>query len=293
MRVLLTGGSGQVGKALIGSKPAGYEIIAPDSRTLDVADAASIERTIASSKPAVVINAAAYTRVDLAESETAAAHAINADGAGNLGRACRSNQIPLVHLSTDYVFDGTNASSYVESDSPNPLNVYGKSKLAGERQIAESGASHLILRVSWVFSAGGSNFVKTMLGLADRDSLRVVDDQRGTPCAACDIAQAIWRSVPHLNQRGSRLLMHFASSPPTTWFGFANAIFDTAMELGVLRRRPRVDPIPSADYPTVARRPSNSVLDSTTLQEFLGCRSPDWRTSLRDVLRELGANRTS
>jgi dTDP-4-dehydrorhamnose reductase len=196
-----------------------------------------------------------------------------------------------VHLSTDYVFDGKKNSPYVEADRPNPVNAYGMSKLAAERQVMDCGAPYLILRVSWVFSAVGTNFVKTMLSLADRESVRVVNDQHGTPCAAPDVAKAIWRSLPHLTERGSRHLMHFASSPPTTWFGFANAIFDAAIELGVVQRRPRVDAIPSADYPTVARRPSNSLLDSTALQRFMGWQPPEWRVSLRGVLRELAAKR--
>ena len=287
-RVLITGGSGQVGTALIASVPPGYEILAPESRRLDISDARSVVRAFEEVRPDVVINAAAHTAVDKAESERDRAFSINADGAGNVARACRASQTPLIHLSTDYVFDGTKTSAYVEEDRPNPVNVYGASKLAGELQIQEAGIPHLIIRVSWVFSATRTNFVKTMLGLSGRDSLRVVDDQRGTPCSAADIAKVVWLCTNRRDTTVTGTLMHFASAPVTTWFGFANEIFETALALGAVSHVPRVEPIPAAEYPTAARRPANSILDSSKLQRHVASQPPDWPLSLRAVIRELG-----
>jgi len=286
-RVLITGGGGQVGNALIASAPPESQIYAPDSSSCDISNPESVQDTFSSFEPELVINAAAYTAVDRAETDRRAAFEVNAEGAGNLARACRVDQTPLIHLSTDYVFDGTGKSAYNEDETTNPLNVYGASKLAGELQIIEAGTPYLILRVSWVFSATRSNFVKTMLGLAGRDTLRVVDDQRGTPCSADDIAEALWLSAERLEMKSARLLLHFSSTPSTTWFGFAKTIFETAASLGIVGRIPHLEPISSDGYPAAARRPANSLLDSSRLQRVVGFQPPDWRDSLRDVLREL------
>jgi dTDP-4-dehydrorhamnose reductase len=287
LRVLIVGASGQVGSALISAAPREYEITAPNSKDLDIVDSVSVGRAFARYRPELVINAAAHTGVDKAETERELAYAINADGAGNLARACRRDQVRLMHLSTDYVFDGRSSNAYREDDPPNPLNVYGASKLAGERQIIAEGPPFFILRVSWVFSSVGTNFVRTMLRLASRDVLGVVDDQHGTPCAASDIARVLWLAAARQAQMDAGLLMHFASTPPTTWFGFANAIFATALKLGVLRHLPRVDPISTDQYPTPAQRPANSLLNAEALQRFLGIEPPDWRDALESVLRDL------
>ena len=287
-RVLIAGGSGQIGSALISSAPPEYEIYAPNSSRLDIRDAESVANTFARFQPELVINAAAYTAVDKAETERELAFAINADGAGHLARACHVDQMPLLHLSTDYVFDGASAAAYREDDEPNPQNVYGESKLGGERQITGAGIPHLILRVSWVFSSVGTNFVKTMLRLATQDVVRVVDDQFGTPCAADDIAEAMWRCAARRDVCETGRLLHYSSQPPTTWFDFASAIFEDAANLGMLARVPRVEPISTDQYPTSARRPANSILDSSRFQESLGVQPPDWRAALRRVLLALG-----
>lgn len=285
--MLIAGGSGQIGRALLSSAPPDCEVSAPDSRGLDIRDAASVSRIFAQFRPDLVINCAAYTAVDKAEVEREIAFATNADGAGNLARACSAIRVPLMHLSTDYVFDGTKIGAYTEDDSPNPLSVYGASKLAGERQIEDAQGRHLIIRVSWVFSSVGSNFVRTMLKLASNDALRVVNDQRGTPCAADDIAQALWICGNRLETTDTRSVLHFCSTPPVTWFDFATAIFDVAYELGVIARIPRIEPITTREYPTAARRPANSWLDASRLEEFVAFQRPDWRASLRGVLTKI------
>jgi len=225
--------------------------------------------------------------VDKAESEKERAFAINAVGAGNLAQCCRVHRTRLIHLSTDYVFDGAKSSPYTEDDATGPVNAYGASKLEGERLIAEADPVYLILRVSWVFSSIGSNFVKTMLRFADRETLRVVDDQYGTPCAAADIAAAIWLSAGNLPTTRGGLLLHFSSHPPVTWFGFAKMIFETARSLGMVAKLPRLEAIAAKDYPAAARRPSNSLMDSSRLQRLIGLDPPDWRKSLRKVLEEI------
>ena len=290
-RVLVIGASGQVGREVVLAAPKDYEVVAPASRELDIRDAKSVETAFARIQPSLVINTAAYTAVDKAESEPESAFAANADGAGNVARACSARATPLIHLSTDYVFDGTKRSAYSEDDSTNPLNVYGESKLAGERQIRDARTPGLILRVSWVFGAVGSNFVKTMLRLASNDVVTVVDDQFGTPCAAADIAKAVWRYAARPEIGQVERLLHYSSQPTTTWFRFANAIFETAATLGILSHVPRLDPITTDQYPTSARRPSNSILDSSKLQELIGGEAPDWRASLHRVLLALGDSR--
>lgn len=291
-RVLITGGSGQVGTALLASAPAEYQIFAPGSDDLDISDADSVQRAFDHFRPGLVINAAAHTAVDKAEAERERAFAINAEGAGNVARACRAEKIGLIHLSTDYVFDGAKTSAYAETDLPNPLSVYGASKLAGERQIEATLVPHLIVRVSWVFSASGSNFVRTMLRLgAANDVLRVVADQRGTPCAAADIARVLWRCSSQSETIVTGRLAHFSSRPATTWFDFAREIFEAAQEFGIIERAPHVEPISTDGYPTAAHRPANSLLDSAALQRLVQLEVPDWRVSLRDVIREIAAAR--
>lgn len=285
--VLVIGASGQVGRELVLSAPSNYELVAPASREFDIRDAQSVAKVFDRIRPDLVINAAAYTAVDKAESERESAFATNADGAGNVARACSPHATPLIHLSTDYVFDGRRTSAYREDDPTNPINVYGESKLAGERQIRDARIPGLILRVSWVYGVAGSNFVKTMLRLASQNVVRVVDDQFGTPCAAADIAEAVWRYAARADLREGGRLLHYSSQPPTTWFGFAKAIFETAAALQLVGHVPQVDPISTDQYPTSATRPSNSILDSSQFQRLIGVEAPDWRDSLRRVLLAL------
>ena len=286
-RILLTGGSGQVGTAVQALAPADVSVHAPPSAQLDVSDGPSVAAAFAEFRPHAVINAAAYTRVDQAEDEPDAAYAANAEGARHIAAACAANDCPLLHLSTDYVFDGAKPGPYVESDPTVPINAYGRSKLAGERAVAEVLDTHVILRVSWVFSATGVNFVKTMLNLAGRDELRVVNDQRGAPTAARSIAAALWRILERMAATPRFGLYHFTSAPPTTWHGFATAIFAGLAEQEGRDAMPELIPIPTAEYPTPAARPANSLLDGTRLQQHYGIGPADWRGELGKVLAAL------
>ncbi|HWY60326.1 MAG TPA: dTDP-4-dehydrorhamnose reductase [Rhizomicrobium sp.] len=246
------------------------------------------EAVLAAPELDVVVNAAAYTAVDRAESEPALAQAINGDAVGRLAEACAYRGVPLIHVSTDYVYDGAKASPYVESDVANPLNVYGRTKLAGEDLIRSCLPAHVILRTSWVFSAHGSNFVKTMLRLgAERDELRIVDDQKGAPTSAADLARAIMTIAPILTALGdnSRFgTFHFANLGETSWRQFAEEIFRQAPWAGI---RARVVPIATADYPTPARRPANSRLNTTKIRDIFRVAPPPWQQSLAPVLADL------
>lgn len=281
--VLLTGGSGQVGSALRRSVPGGIDLRAPTSAELDITDADAVRATVEEIRPQVVINAAAYTNVDRAEDDEASAFAVNASGPAALASACAAADATLVHLSTDYVFNGQKGSPYREADRPDPANVYGASKLEGERAIAERLERHIIVRVSWVFSEIGSNFVKTMLQLADRGELGVVADQRGTPCPATSIARCIWNIVERLDEFAGTY--HFRTRPEVSWHEFACRIFAEYGALHPAESLPDVLPITSAEYPTRAVRPENSVLDGTRLEKALGVAPPDWRVALKNVVQ--------
>ena len=287
MKVLVTGGSGQVGSALSGSGTPGVEVHAPSSRHLDIRRRARVRSVVESLAPDLVVNAAAYTRVEQAEDESERAMAVNATGAGNVAQACADSGCPLIHLSTDYVFDGRLKRPYREDDATAPLNVYGRSKLDGEQAVRAALDKHLILRVSWVFSATGSNFVKTMLGLSDRDEVRVVADQRGTPCGASGIAAAVWQIAGRLAEAPAFGTYHFATAPPTTWHEFAESIFAYWREAEPARRTPDVVAIPTSAWPTRAERPMNSVLNAGKLADDYGISPPDWRDELRSVVYQL------
>ena len=286
-KILITGGSGQVGGALRAAAPPWAELAAPPSQELDIRNPASVRQAFAKWRPDFLVNAAAYTRVDRAEEEPELAFALNAAAPGHLAAACAAAKCPMLHLSTDYVFDGAKASPYMETDAPAPINAYGQSKLQGEREVAKALDAHLILRVSWVFSASGANFVKTMLGLAAREELRLVCDQRGTPTSAQSIALAVWRILERLAKRPSYGLYHFASQPETSWHGFAGEIFAAAAKLQRLKRTPRLQAVTSLGYPTAAPRPRNSVLDGGRLQRAFGIAAPDWRPELAGIVRQL------
>jgi dTDP-4-dehydrorhamnose reductase len=234
-------------------------------------------------QPTVVINAAAYTAVDKAEDDIEAAFRANAEAPGVLARACADRGIPFVHYSTDYVFDGQGTRPYREDDATSPLGVYGASKLAGEEAVREAGGRHVILRTAWVYGQYGHNFLRTMLRVgADRDELRVVADQSGTPTPASLIADV---TVELLRKQESVSgTFHLTPRGETSWHGFAEAIFDEAVMRGLLTRAPQVFPISTIDYPTRARRPSYSRLDVTKLEQQLGHTLPDWRDLLRQTL---------
>ena len=288
-RILLTGGSGQVGTALQALAPTRMSVHAPSSVELDVSDGRSVAAAFAEFRPEAVINAAAYTQVEQAEDAPEAAFAVNAEGARHIAKACALNHCPLLHVSTDYVFDGAKPDPYAESDPAAPINAYGRSKLAGERAVAEVLDAHLMLRVSWVFSATGDNFVKTMLNLAGREELKVVNDQRGAPTAARSIAAALWRILERMAAAPRFGLYHFASEPPTTWHGFAAAIFAGMAAQEGRGASPKLTPIPTAEYPARAVRPLNSLLNGSRLQRHYGIGPADWRGELGKVLAALAS----
>lgn len=286
MRVLLTGVRGQVGHELLRQAPAGFQVAGLSSAELDIADAGQVAAVLAAVRPQLIINAAAYTAVDKAESELQRAFAVNRDGVANLASA----GVPLLHISTDYVFAGDADRPYREDDSVAPGGVYGASKLAGEQVLAELNPRHVILRTAWVFGAHGNNFVKTMLRLGrERDQLGVVADQCGGPTPAADIAAALWQLALQWRENGTLPwgTYHFCGAPAVSWHAFAEAIFAEAQGLGLLPSVPRVNAIATADYPTPARRPAWSVLDCSKLQAACAIAQPDWRVGLRAVLAQL------
>jgi dTDP-4-dehydrorhamnose reductase len=289
MKLVVLGASGQVGRELCRlAWPAGYEITGFDRNGIDITERAAVVAAIARERPQIVINAAAYTAVDRAEAERDAAWAGNCQGPANLAAACRDAEIALIHLSTDYVFDGTKPGPYREDDPVNPLGVYGQSKEAGDRAVRETLRRHVILRTAWVYSAHGHNFVKTMLRLAgEHPVLRVVADQIGSPTSAADIAGAI-RTVVERLDNGNRSwgTYHFTAGGAVTWHGFAEAIF--ALAAPWRGPPPLVEAITTADYPTPARRPANSVLDCSRIGAVFGIVPRGWPDALAEVIRELG-----
>jgi dTDP-4-dehydrorhamnose reductase len=292
MKLLVLGAGGQVGHELCRlAWPAGYRVAGFDRAGLDITEREAVAAAVARERPDIVVNAAAYTAVDRAESEPAAAWAGNCTGPANIAAACAEAGIPLIHLSTDYVFDGTKRSPYREDDPVAPLGVYGQSKEAGDRAVREALPEHVILRTAWVYGAHGHNFVKTMLRVAaERPVLRVVADQTGSPTCAADIAAAIAAVVRQLasgNQGWGTY--HFAGGGAVSWHGFAETIFEFAAPWR--GPPPRVEPITTADYPTPARRPANSVLDCTKINETFGIAPRPWREALTDVIREIYSTR--
>ncbi len=274
--ILLTGAAGQLGFELNRLLPAHGEVEARNRAALDLADADAVAATVRRVKPQIIVNAAGYTAVDRAESEPALADAINARAPAILaGEANRLGAL-LIHYSTDYVFDGTSAEPYREEDRANPLNVYGRSKLAGERAIAAAGGAHLILRTSWIYGWHGQNFLLTMKRLAaTRDELRVVADQFGVPNWSRVLAEAtaslIGRGAAALAKKSG--IYHLSGGGRASWFDFARAIFDDP-------DHPRVVPITTAEYPTPARRPASAVLATSKLKDTFGIALPDWRQTL-------------
>jgi dTDP-4-dehydrorhamnose reductase len=291
LRVLVFGAGGQVGREVCrASWPASFKPIPLDRNAADIPKAAVVSAVIGRKRPDLVINLAAYTAVDRAEGEPEAAWAVNCVGAAHIAAVCGEVETPLVHLSTDYVFDGRKRKPYREEDAVNPLNVYGRSKEAGERAVRAAAPHHIILRTAWVYGAYGANFVKTMLRLgAERPGLRVVADQRGCPTAAADIAVVLIAIARHIERGGTEWgTFHFAAAGSTSWHGFAEEIFDLAQTLGAWPSGsgPRVEPITTDQYPTAAQRPMNSVLDCHKIAA-LGVSPPPWRSSLPAVVREL------
>jgi dTDP-4-dehydrorhamnose reductase len=285
MKILLAGCAGQLGRELKRSLACLGEVIACDRRQLDLAQADSLRAAVRAMGPTVIVNAAAYTAVDKAEAEPAAADAINALAPGILAEEAKRLGALLIHYSTDYVFDGTKATAYTEDDTPAPLSAYGRSKLAGERAIVAAGARHLIFRTSWVFGLHGANFMKTMLRLGkERDELRVVGDQVGAPTWTRHLADVAALTLARKEIPDG--LYHLAAAGETSWHGYAEAIFAEAQRSGLMEKSPVVHRIASADYPLPAPRPANSRLDCTKFRRDFGLALPDWRTGLADCLAD-------
>ena len=292
--ILVAGKTGQLARCLVeAARGRGTALVALGRPELDLTQPELLARAIAAHAPRAVVNAAAYTAVDKAEAEPALAMAVNRDGAGALAAAAARLEVPFVHVSTDYVFDGRKEAPYREEDAPSPLGAYGRSKREGEAAVRAACPAGVILRTSWVYSPFGQNFVTTMLRLAaTREKVQVVDDQRGAPTAACDLAAAILDLADHLtdqrtDDRGG--VYHLAGAGETTWYGFAAAIFAGWARRG--RRVPILEPIATAQYPTAARRPQNSRLDCSKIARVFGLRLPPWRSSLERCLDELALAR--
>lgn len=288
MKALIVGAAGQLGRALLRNVPAGIEAVGLDRAQLDITRQDAVAEAIGSHEPAVVINASAHTAVDLAESEPQKAYAINADAVGHLAGTCASRRIRFVHVSTDFVFDGTSGRPYRPDDATHPLGVYGASKLAGEQKIAaHAGLDWTVVRTAWVYASTGRNFVLTMLRLfKERPVVRVVADQIGSPTSASSLSECVWRAAASGKLQG---LAHFTDAGVASWYDFAVAIYEEARQLGLVTNAVDVQPIQTKDYPTPARRPSYSVLDVTATTAALGLTPVHWRTNLRQVLRELRA----
>jgi dTDP-4-dehydrorhamnose reductase len=287
MRLLLLGGSGQLGTQLRKfTLPHGIQLIAPTRAAIDLGDPTAIQRLVAAERWNIVINAAGYTNVDRAESEEDLAFAINAGAAACLAEETGKHGIPVIHISTDYVFDGRKGAPYVEQDVAAPLNAYGRSKLAGERRVSAANPRHVILRAAWLYSPYGTNFVRTILRLArERECLTVVTDQMGCPTSAWDLAKAcldiglLCATEPDQKNYG---LYHFAGAGAATRFEFANAILEqAARQLG---RLPQVIPISTAQYPSSVSRPADSRLDCTAVQHTFGLTPRPWRRALAETI---------
>jgi len=289
MRLAVTGKNGQVVSALQALASDELEIVALGRPALDLAQPETVLKALRDVKPDAVISAAAYTAVDKAEIEPDVAFAVNRDGARAVALAANDLGIPVIHLSTDYVFDGTKADAYVESDQTDPTSIYGRSKLEGEQAVSEVTGNHVILRTAWVYSEYGNNFVKTMLRLSEnRDEINVVADQFGCPTSANDIAAAVVTIARKLVEDSSsrlRGVFHLSGTGETNWANFAKQIFVFAEQHG--GKSMTVNDITTAQYPTPARRPANSRLDCSKLEEVYEIRLPDWQKSTRAVVSAL------
>jgi len=289
MRIAVTGSRGQVAASLAERTPDGVEIVTLSRPNFTLEDRSAVRACVEAASPDVVINAAAYTAVDKAEAEEDLAIRVNGEGAGHVAEAAARIGVPLLHLSTDYVFDGALDRPYREDDSTGPTGAYGRSKLVGEKLVAERSPDSAILRTAWVYSPFGANFVRTMLRLNEtRDEVGVVADQRGNPTSALDIADALLAIARRMRSDSSpslRGVFHMTGSGEATWADFAEAVFENAHVQG--RRFTRVKRIGTADYPTPARRPANSRLDNGKLQRVYGLALPEWRDSLADCCRRL------
>ena len=287
MRILITGKNGQVGSCLVDLLEAqtALTFLALDREELDITDPVQVNKIVNEFQPDIIINAAAYTAVDKAEQETELANAINRDGPYNLAHAASNINAAIIHISTDYVFDGNSAERYNELDVTAPQGQYGRSKLAGEQAVAQACPNHIILRTAWVFGERGNNFVKTMLRLAKtRDSLGVVVDQFGGPTYAGDIASAILNIAKQIYADNHAYgIYHFSGFPYVSWHAFTEKIFEIALEQHLLVKPIKVIPITTLEYPTPAKRPVNSRLNCDKINHVFGIQQSDWQTALKQI----------
>ncbi len=289
MKALITGSGGQVGRALLACAPAGVQALGVSHPDLDITDGEAVAARLQTLRPDVIINAAAYTAVDRAEDEPQIAHAVNAAGPAHLAAAAREIGARLIHISTDFVFDGQSSRPYAPDAPPHPVSVYGRSKLAGEEAVLAADPRALILRTAWVYAAKGNNFVRTMLRLMrERGAVRVISDQVGAPTAAGPLAATLWWLAAHPEVHGTH---HWTDAGVASWYDFAVAIAEEGAARGLLPGTVQVTPIATEEYPTRARRPSYSVLDKTSLVR-LGMTPKHWRVRLREVLEAMAPELT-
>lgn len=286
MKIMITGSKGQVGSCLARQLSGKVDLLAVDHNELDITNQDAVLETVTKFGPDYIINAAAYTAVDKAEEEVKTSYAINCDGPRYLAEAAHTCGAVLLHISTDYVFNGEGTGAYKESSTTGPQGVYGKSKLAGELAVAAACEKHLILRTAWVFGEKGNNFVKTMLRLAEQcDALNIVGDQFGGPTYAGDIAAALIKMVEVASESNESIwgTYHFSGLPHVSWYEFARAIFDAAERDGVLQAKPNLSPISTSEYPTPAKRPANSRMDCSKIQQRFNIQPSNWQHALHNI----------
>ena len=284
MKVLITGAGGMTGAELVRqAAERSWDVVALEKADLDITDADAVEGIIGHARPDVIINAAAYTAVDAAEHDAESAMAVNAAGAQNIARAAKINASQILHISTDYVFDGEGTEPYLPDDRPAPINVYGESKLAGEIAVRDACPEHVIVRTSWVYSHEGKNFLRTMLRLgSEKSEIKVVNDQRGCPTSSQDLAHALLCAASLMMRSYVSGTYHFCNAGATTWFDFAKAIFAERESPS-----PSVVPISTSEYPTPAKRPRWSVLDTESFQLAFGVEPRPWREALKDTMERV------
>ena len=290
MKLLIIGSKGQLGQELTRScQKSGFDLSETDLPETNIANVFQVERLISKHRPAIVVNAAAYTAVDQAESDRQACFAVNRDGPMNLAKTCAQHRMPLIHISTDYVFDGKGKRPYKEDDPVSPIGVYGNSKADGELAVRGLHRQHVIIRTAWLYSVFGNNFVKTMLRVArERQTLNVVDDQHGCPTCAADLANAILAVCEQIDQgkNDGWGTYHFCGKGITTWYEFAKAVFENAGRLG-MDKIPEIIPIDTSQYPTVAKRPEFSALDCSKFETAFGVSIKPWPESLKSTVEEI------
>ncbi len=295
MKILLTGATGQVGREIgIQGASFGHQIVELNHQNLDIANRSSVSQALTHNQADLVINSAAYTAVDKAEKDVDQAFAVNRQGPENLSLETTASATPIIHISTDYVFDGKAFEPYSENASANPINVYGRSKWQGEESVRKANPSHIILRTSWVYGIYGNNFVHTILRLAsEREILNIVSDQLGAPTSGSSIAACVLQICSHI-QQGDDIAWgtyHYSGTPETNWYEFANRIVSLGLEYGVLTRPVHISPIPTSDFPTPAKRPRNSRLECGKISKTFGITPRNWQEELETVIKAIAQHK--